>query len=128
MRYTITGAAGNISTPLVKELLKAGHSVTVIGRSEDHLRELITAGAQPAIGSLEDREFLKAAFRDAEAVYTMYPGSFSAPDMKAFIEQIAKNYAEAIEANGIAFVVNLSSVGAHLPAGVGPVSGLHRAE
>ena len=101
MRYAITGAAGQISRPLVKQLLKAGHSVTAIGRSEDHLRELITAGAQAAIGAVEDRDFLKAAFADAHAVYTMYPGSFSAPDLKAFIEQIAKNYAEAIQANNI---------------------------
>ncbi|MBS1575711.1 MAG: NAD-dependent dehydratase, partial [Bacteroidetes bacterium] len=34
----------------------------------------------------------------------------------------------AIKTAGVKYVVNLSSIGAHLPDGVGPVSGLYRAE
>ena len=58
----------------------------------------------------------------------MSPPTFDTNDWKAYIEQVGKNYAEAIQANQIRYAVNLSSVGAHLPEGGGPVSGLYRAE
>jgi uncharacterized protein YbjT (DUF2867 family) len=41
---------------------------------------------------------------------------------------LGTNYAGAIKANNIKYVVNLSSVGAHLSEGGGPVSGLYRTE
>lgn len=128
MKYTLTGGAGNITKPLALALLKAGHTVTVIGRDAAKLKELIDAGAIAAIGSVEDVSFLTNAFRGADAVYTMVPPTYAATDWKAYIGQIGQNYATAITAAGVKQVVNLSSVGAHLPDGVGPVSGLHRAE
>lgn len=128
MKYTLTGGAGNITKPLALALLEAGHTVTVIGRDAAKLKELTDAGAIAAIGSVEDVSFLTAAFRGADAVYTMVPPTHAATDWKAYIGQIGQNYATAITAAGVKQVVNLSSVGAHLPDGVGPVSGLHRAE
>jgi uncharacterized protein YbjT (DUF2867 family) len=128
MKYVITGAAGNISKPLAENLLKAGHDVTVISRSAEHIKSLTDQGAKAAIGSVEDIEFLKKAFAGADAVYTMVPPRYDAPDMKAHIASIGKNYTEALKANNIKYVINLSSVGAHLPEGVGPVNGLYRVE
>lgn len=128
MKYTLTGGAGNITRPLALALLEAGHTVTVIGRDAAKLKELTDAGAIAAIGSVEEVAFLTAAFRGADAVYTMVPPTYAVTDWKAYIGQIGENYASAITAAGVKQVVNLSSVGAHLPDGVGPVSGLHRAE
>jgi uncharacterized protein YbjT (DUF2867 family) len=128
MKYTLTGGAGNITKPLALALLQAGHTVTVIGRDAAKLKELTQAGAIAAIGSVEDVAFLTAAFKGADAVYTMVPPTHAVTDWKAHIGQIGQNYATAIAAAGVKQVVNLSSVGAHLPDGVGPVSGLHRAE
>ncbi|MGQ0740309.1 MAG: NAD(P)H-binding protein [Bacteroidota bacterium] len=128
MKYVITGGAGNISKPLTEKLLNAGHEVTIISRSADNIKLLTDKGAKAAIGSVEDVEFLKKTFAGADAVYTMVPPYFMASDWKAYIGQIGKNYAEAIKATSIKYVVNLSSVGAHLPDGCGPVSGLYRAE
>ena len=128
MKYAITGGAGHISKPLAEILLRAGHDVTVIGRSTENLKELTAKGATAAIGSVEDVGFLKKAFAGVNAVYTMVPSNLSATNWKEYIGQIGKNYAEAIRTNNINYVVNLSSIGAHLPEGVGPVSGLYRAE
>jgi uncharacterized protein YbjT (DUF2867 family) len=128
MKYVITGGAGNISKPLTEKLLNAGHDVTVIGRHADHLKSLTDKGAKAAIGSVDDVSFLKRTFAGADAVYTMIPPKYDAPDMKAHIGSVGKNYAEALKTNNIKYVVNLSSVGAHLPDGVGPVSGLYRVE
>lgn len=128
MKYVITGAAGNISKPLAEKLLKAGHDVTVISRSAENIKSLTDLGAKAAIGSVEDVEFLKNAFTGADAVYTMVPPRYDTPDMKAHIASVGKKYAEALKATNIKYVVNLSSVGAHLPDGVGPVSGLYKVE
>jgi uncharacterized protein YbjT (DUF2867 family) len=128
MKYVITGAAGNVSRPLTEKLLQAGHRVTVIGRNPEHLKPLVDKGAEAAIGSFEDIVFLKKTFAGADAVYTMSAPPFTTTDMKSSIAQIGKNYVDAIQANEIKYVVNLSSVGAHLPDGCGPVSGLYRVE
>ena len=128
MKYVIVGGAGHTSKPIAEALLQAGHDVTVIGRNAANLKPLTDAGAKAAIGSIEDMGFLKSAFTGADAVYTMVPPKMDAPDWKAYIAQIGKNYAGAIKAAGVKYVVNLSSVGAHLPEGCGPVSGLYHVE
>ena len=128
MKYAITGGAGHISKPLTEKLLAAGHDVTVIGRDVEHLKDLVKNGARAEIGSVEDVEFLKKAFNGADAVYTMVPPNYTTNDLKEYIGRIGKNYAEAIRENKISYVVNLSSIGADLPEGCGPVSGLYRAE
>ncbi len=128
MKYVITGGAGHISKPLAEKLLAKGFEVTVIGRSEKNLEELIAKGAKAAIGSVGDINFLTKTFAGADAVYTMVPPNMGATDWKGWIAQIGKNYAQAIKASGVKYVVNLSSIGAHLAEGCGPVTGIHRAE
>ncbi|HWB24204.1 MAG TPA: NAD(P)H-binding protein [Chitinophagaceae bacterium] len=128
MKYVLTGGAGHITKPLALQLLQAGHTVTIIGRNEANLAELTAAGATAAIGTVEDIAFLTGVFSGADAVYTMVPPKWDAADWKSYIGQIGKNYAEAIKATGVKYVVNLSSIGAHLDDGCGPVSGLYRAE
>jgi uncharacterized protein YbjT (DUF2867 family) len=124
MKYVITGGAGNVSKPLTEILLSKGHDVTVIGRNTEHLKPLTDKGAKAAIGSIEDVSFLKQAFQGADGVYTMVPPQYAAGDLPGY-QQIGSNYAEAIKANNVRYAVNLSSVGAHLQQGCGPVSGLY---
>ncbi|MBW0165520.1 MAG: NmrA family NAD(P)-binding protein [Sediminibacterium sp. Gen4] len=128
MNYVITGGAGNISKPLSLSLLQKGHQVTVIGRSKANLQELIDAGAKTAIGSVDDVDFLTQSFTGADAVYAMVPPNFGVADWKAYIGTVGENYARAIAASAVKQVVFLSSVGADLSDGCGPVTGLYRAE
>lgn len=128
MKYCITGAAGNISKLLARHLLKANQQVRVIGRKKEHLSELVELGAETAIGSVEDVDFLKQCFAGVDAAYTMCPPNFSPEGYVAFAEKIGKNYKEALTANKINYVVNLSSVGAHLTEGTGQITGLHKIE
>lgn len=128
MKYVITGGAGHISKPLVERLLAEGKDVTVIGRNAENLKPLTDKGAKAAIGSVEDAAFLQQAFAGADAVYTMVPPNFAAQDWKGYIASVGHNYAEAIKAAGVKYLVNLSSIGAHRPDGCGPVSGLYRVE
>lgn len=128
MKITVTGSLGNISRPLVENLVKAGHEVTVISSREAKAAEIKSLGAKAAIGSIEDVAFLTKAFTGADAVYTMVPPNFAATDWRKYIGGIGKNYAEAIKAAKVKNVVNLSSVGAHLPDGTGPIKGLYDVE
>jgi uncharacterized protein YbjT (DUF2867 family) len=124
MKYVITGGAGHISRPLAEKLVNAGHEVTVIGRSADKLKSLTDKGVKAAIGSIEDLSFLKAAFKGADAVYLMIPPNYAAEDFRPYQNTVARNYIEAVKANNIKHVVVLSSIGAHLGNGTGPVNGL----
>ncbi|MDZ4751562.1 MAG: NAD(P)H-binding protein [Flavobacteriales bacterium] len=128
MNYVITGSLGNISMPLTKELIKNGHHVLVITSAEERKAAIESLGATAAVGSVSDINFLTSTFSNADAVYTMVPPFFGASDWKAYIASIGENYAKAIEASGVKKVVNLSSMGAHMPNGCGPVSGLYYVE
>src|SRR5688572_23163935 len=128
MKYVITGSLGHISKPLAEKLIAGGHEVTIISSKKNNRDAIEQLGANAAIGSIEDVSFLKNAFAGADAVYTMVPPFFGASNWKEWIGQIGKNYAAAIKFNHVKYVVNLSSFGAHLPDGCGPVSGLYNAE
>jgi uncharacterized protein YbjT (DUF2867 family) len=128
MKITVTGSLGNISKPLTEILVKAGHQVTVISSNADRNDEIKALGATPAIGLVTDVAFLTEAFKGADVVYTMVPPNFGATEWKKYIAGIGQNYADAITANGIKKIVHLSSIGAHLEDGTGPVTGIHRVE
>jgi uncharacterized protein YbjT (DUF2867 family) len=124
MKYVITGGAGHISKPAAEQLLAAKHTVTVIGRSAPNLEPLTAKGAVAAVGSVEDVAFLTATFTGADALYLMIPPNFAAAGWRAYQNEVARNYIRAIEASGVTQVVVLSSVGAHMGNGAGPVDGL----
>lgn len=128
MKIVITGSIGNISQPLAKQLVAAGHEVSIISSNPSKAAAIAALGATPAIGSLEDAAFLTNAFTGADAVYTMTPPTFIAADFIAYATNIAANYAKAITAAGVKRVVNLSSIGAHLESGNGPIAGSHQVE
>lgn len=128
MKYVITGSLGNISKPLSQALINAAHDVTIITSKQENAAAIEALGAIAAVGSVEDVAFLTKTFTGADAVYTMVPPTYSATDWKVWIESIGKNYAEAIKAAGVKYIVNLSSIGGHLNDGTGPITGLHRVE
>jgi len=128
MKYVVIGSLGNISKPLAEKLIAAGHSVTIVSSKAEKGEQIIAMGAIPAIGSVEDVVFLTKTFNGANAVYTMVPPYFEASNWKQYIALTGKNLAYAIKSAGVKNVVNLSSIGAHMPQGCGPVSGLHYVE
>jgi len=128
MKITITGSLGNISRPLAIQLVQAGHRVTVISSQENKRSAIEALGAAAAIGSVQDEAFLTSAFRGADAVYTMIPPNLQATEFRKYASGIAEQYAAAIRKSGVRRVVNLSSVGAHLDSGTGPIIGNHDAE
>jgi uncharacterized protein YbjT (DUF2867 family) len=124
MNYVITGSLGHISKPVVEKLVAAGHNVTVITSNNARVADIEALGAKAAVGKVDDVAFLTAAFAGADAVYLMIPPTFAAADWFTYLKQVADNYVAAVKANGIKNIVQLSSIGAHLRKGTGPVDGL----
>jgi len=122
--YIITGASGNIGSLVALELLSNGKKVRVIGRNADKLKALTNKGAEAILGDLADGDFLNQAYKGAEAVFVMIPPSAHSTDFKAYQKKIANNHLNAVKANGVKFVILLSSIGAHLRNGAGVVDGL----
>ncbi|GAB2555341.1 NAD(P)H-binding protein [Spirosoma aerophilum] len=128
MNYIITGSLGHTGKPITEGLVKAGHTVTVITSRHENASAIEALGAKAAVGSVEDADFVKQTFAGAHAVYLLIPGKWGVTDWRAFQNRIIDNYIAAIEANDIRFAVLLSSIGAHLGEGTGPVDGLFDAE
>ncbi len=123
MKYVITGGAGHISGLIAEKLLAAGKDVTVVGRNAEHLKPLADKGAKTAIGSLEDAQFVKQTFADADVVYTMIPPNFATDNYRAYQQKVGNNYYNALKESKVKHVVNLSSIGAHLTDRAGVVNG-----
>ena len=127
-KITVLGATGNIGTALVHHLLGQGHHVTAVARPSARLDALAQAGAATKAGDAHDVAFLTEALRGADAAFLMIPPSVTAPDVLAHMQQIGEATAEAVRASGLPAAVFLSSIGADLPAGTGPVLGVHYQE
>jgi nucleoside-diphosphate-sugar epimerase len=128
MKFTLTGSLGNIGKPITEILIKAGHELTVISNESDMKAKIEALGAKAAIGSVTDIAFLTNSFTGADAVYTMVPYNFEVTNYRQYVAGIGNNYAAAIKASGVKRVVNLSSIGAHLENGTGPITELHDVE
>ncbi|MCF2494463.1 NAD(P)H-binding protein [Dyadobacter chenhuakuii] len=124
MKYIITGSLGNISRPVTKNLVAAGHDVTVISSSADKKSEIESLGATAAIGSLTDSAFLKDTFQNAEVAYLMIPSDFALTDYAKFQLEVADKYVEVLKGSNIKRIVLLSSLGAQLRKGAGPIDAL----
>ena len=128
MKITISGALGNIGKPLTQILVGAGHQVTVISSNPDRKTAIEALGATAAIGSVRDADFLTTAFRGADAVFAMTPPSLGGNDVIVSTTNAGAAFAKAFKDAGVKRVVMLSSIGADMPGGNGPIAGLHNIE
>lgn len=129
MNYIITGSLGNISKPLAQNLIKAGHHVTIVTSNQERAAAIEALGAVAAVGSVEDRAFLDKTFSGADAVYLMIPPNWMPEGgWFSYQQKVADNFISSIKKANVKNIVLLSSIGAHLRKGAGPIDGLGYAE
>jgi len=124
----VMGASGHTGGQISAWLLQNGEKVRALGRSADRLAGLQREGAEVLTGDATDAAMLTQGFRGAEAVYTLLPPDPQSPDLRKKWDREGEAIVKAIRACGVRYVVFLSSIGADLPEGTGPIAGLHAQE
>ena len=122
--YVILGASGNTGSIIADSLLAKGKKVRVVGRDAGRLQRFVRKGAEAFTGDVSDAVALSKAFTGAHAAYLMLPPITSREEQERESDAIAK----AVTESGLRYAVHLSSYGAHVPEGTGPVTGLHSSE
>jgi uncharacterized protein YbjT (DUF2867 family) len=123
--FVVTGASGHIGRRLAGLLLEGHRKVRVVARREEQLRSLGEHGAEVLPGELHDASFVRRAFEGAHAVFAMVPPVIVDHDLRGSQNRISEAIAYGLRETRVPYVVNLSSMGAEVPYGTGPIAGLH---
>lgn len=90
MHIFVTGATGWVGSAVVEELLRAGHTVTGLARSDDKAAVLAATGARVVRGTLDDLDLLRSAASTADAViHTAFNHDFSTFAANAAQDRVA---------------------------------------
>jgi uncharacterized protein YbjT (DUF2867 family) len=122
--YVILGASGNTGSIIANFLLSKGQKLRVVGRDGGRLQRFVHKGTEAFAADLSDAAALTKAFGGARAAYLILPPLNSREEQERQSDAIAK----AVKESGLHYAVHLSSYGAHVPEGTGPVTGLHSSE
>jgi uncharacterized protein YbjT (DUF2867 family) len=126
--YVVLGASGNTGQIVANNLLARGQKVRVVGRNSAHLQPLTAKGAETFIADVTDASALAKAFHQADSAYVMIPPNPVSTDPLGYANRVSDAIAAAIQRAGTKNIVALSSVGATLASGTGPVVGLYNLE
>ena len=122
--YVILGATGNTGSIIANFLLSKGEKVRVLGRDVGRLQRFVRKGAEAFAADMTDAAALTKAFIGVRAAYLLLPPLNSREEQERESDAIAK----AVKESELHYAVNLSSYGAQVPEGTGPVTGLHSSE
>ncbi|MFC2049377.1 NAD(P)H-binding protein [Chlamydiota bacterium] len=127
--YAVVGASGQIGQVVAESLVKRGHEVRAIGRDPKKLEALKSKGTEIVVtNGFSDPSTFEKCFQGCDAAFLMIPPGQGVDDLWAFQDRVGQVLTEAVRKSGLGAVVNLSSIGADLPTGLGPINGLHRQE
>ena len=129
MKITITTPSGNIGSKLADILLKSGEAqLTVLARTPSKVEHLAARGARVVAGDQLDPAAVDKAVDGADALFWLVGVDYAAANVRARYNQFADAASGALRRHPQLRIVHLSSVGAQLPDGTGPIKGLHDTE
>lgn len=128
MKIAINTPNGNIGRALANHLLDAGQELVLLTRSPEKTKPLAERGASVREGTLHDQAFVNRATKGIDTLFWLLPGDYAAADFRGEQKKLGRIGAAAVTENKIPRVMTLSSVGAHLSEGTGPIMGLHDLE
>lgn len=126
--YVIAGATGRVGSAAATSLLKSGAEVRVLVRRRADAETWASRGAQPHLLDLADRAGLARSLVGATGFFTLLPFDLAADDLDAHADRMIASITGAVSDAQVGNVVTLSSGGADLAEGTGPITGLHRLE
>ncbi len=126
--FIVLGATGHTGSVVAETLLAHGQPVRVIVRSIDKGAPWKAKGAEVAVATYDNTKAIHKAFEGAKGGYLLVPPNYQAKAWLAEQQRTMDQAAEAVKASGIPHVVFLSSVGAHLPDGTGPIRAVRYGE
>jgi uncharacterized protein YbjT (DUF2867 family) len=128
--YVISGVTGHVGSAAAAALLAQGQKVKAIVRDAARGAPWRERGAQIAVGSLGDPRFLSQTLAGAVAFFALLPpdNRIGDEDYYAAQRRTADAISAAVRESGVPFVVLLSSIGAELAGGTGPIQALHHLE
>jgi len=128
MTFAIAGVSGHTGKVVAESLLARGKKVRVIVRDAAKGEPWKARGAEVAVADLGDTAALTQALRGAEGAFLLIPPSFGPQKYHDHQASTARSLQRAIADSGVPHVVFLSSIGAQIAKGTGPIAGLHQAE
>ena len=126
--YVISGASGRIGSVVADRLLDSGHPVRAVVRRPEAAADWASRGAEAVVLDLRDSQKLTEALNDATAFFAMLPFDLFVPDLDQYAVEVVQSVSNAVKDAGVRHTVMLSSGGADLTEGTGPILGLHHME
>jgi uncharacterized protein YbjT (DUF2867 family) len=128
MKIAVTTPTGHIGNKLANILLDRKCDVTLIARHPEKVKDLASRGAKVIAGEHSDPAVVEQAVRGADALFWLTPSEMTSHDPLGTARRMAEAGASVIRKYPDLHVVQLSSAGAFLPSGTGPIVGLHYTE
>lgn len=126
--YVVAGATGRVGSAVARQLIADGEDIRTLVRTPEAAERWTTLGAEARVLDLQDRDLLSEALSGSRGFFAMLPFDLTAADPDAHAESLVKSIAGAVADAGVPHVAMLSSGGADLAEGTGPIVGLHRLE
>jgi uncharacterized protein YbjT (DUF2867 family) len=128
MKIVVTTPTGHIGSKLANILLNRNSDVTLIARHPGRVQNLASRGAKVITGEHTDPAVVERAVDGADALFWLTPADPTSRDPLGTARKMAEAGASVIRKHPNLHVVQLSSAGAFLASGTGPIVGLHDTE
>ncbi len=126
--YVVAGATGRVGSATARNLITAGVEVRVLVRRGADADAWEARGAEARVVQLGDRVALGDALDGCSGFFVLLPFDLTADDLDTHADALIASIAGAVADRRVPHVVMLSSGGADLAEGTGPIAGLHRLE